>query len=69
MAFGRRAGICHPCQHNGSGTGSPEMLPGNPWPPFFTAVELQQLQTEFLTCLMNCNNILVIKCALGGTAL
>lgn len=30
VAFGRRAGICHPCQHNGSEKGSPEMLPGNP---------------------------------------
>lgn len=29
-AFGRRAGICHPCQHNGSEKRSPKMLPGNP---------------------------------------
>lgn len=47
-AFGRRAGICHPCQHNGSEKGSPKMLPGNPWPPFFTVAELKQLKTVVL---------------------
>lgn len=46
-AFGRRAGICHPCQHNGSEKGRPKMLPGNPQPPFFTAGEVKQVKAEF----------------------
>lgn len=52
VAFGKRAGICHPCQHNGSEKGNPKMLPGNPYPPcffvFLTGVDFQQLKTEFL---------------------
>lgn len=52
-AFGRRAGICHPCQHNGSEKGSPKLLPGKPQPPFFTAVELKELKTTFLLSFIN----------------
>lgn len=33
-ASGRRAGICHPCQHNGSEKARPEMLPGKLQAPF-----------------------------------